>query len=103
MNVKKIEMKDKTIKRLMHENESLKKENEVLKSEIQDLLFEQEKNLNTIMEITSLRDSLEDTLSDLGKKEKEYDKLINELKSMKKALNKEVFKGKWCLVKLLLK
>ena len=36
-------------------------------------------------------------------KRKEYDELIEELRNMKKVMNQTVYKGRWRLVKLLIK
>jgi hypothetical protein len=36
-------------------------------------------------------------------KRKEYDKLVEDLRKMRKVMNKEFFKGRWRLVKFLIK
>lgn len=56
-----------------------------------------------ISAIDDMRDEFVGALQDLKDKRNEYDKLVNELILMKKVMNKEVFKGKWNIIRFLLK
>ena len=46
---------------------------------------------------------MNDVVESMKSKVELYDRLIGELTEMKKIMNKEVFKGRWNLVRLLLK
>ena len=42
-------------------------------------------------------------IDELKEKKEEYEKLIGEVRAMKKAIDREVFKGRWSIVKWLIK
>lgn len=42
-------------------------------------------------------------LEELRDKKREYEKILKEIKAMRDALNKEVFKGRWSIIKWLIK
>lgn len=42
-------------------------------------------------------------LEELRDKKQEYEKILKEIKAMRDALNREVFKGKWSIVKWLIR
>lgn len=49
------------------------------------------------------RDELNDITKELKGKRGEYDDLLNELRTMKSVMNQRVFKGRWKLIRLLMK
>lgn len=74
-----------------------------LKKQISDLEIDNQKKDAIINSITDIREELENTVEDLKEKREEYEKLIDELQQMKKVMNQTVFKGRWKLIKILLK
>lgn len=46
---------------------------------------------------------MEQIVEDLKSKGEVYDKLVGELTEMKKIMNEEVFKGRWNIIRFLLK
>lgn len=74
-----------------------------LKQKISDLEISCNEKDDIIGSIDALLSDMRDTVDGIKKKSEEYDKLVNELKTMKLIMNEEVFKGKWWLVKLLIK
>lgn len=93
---KKSDIQNRIIKRKTEEIESLKEM-------ISELEIDSTEKDNIIKSIDSFRDELSEIVDDLKGKREEYDKLIKELTDMKKIMNEEVFKGRWNLVRLLLK
>lgn len=53
--------------------------------------------------IDSLNSDLFNIVNELKQKSEEYDSLISDLKEMKKTINQTVFKGRWNLIRLLIK
>lgn len=76
---------------------------ESLKSEIEDLKLKCEEKDELIKSVDFLRSELIKDTDEIKKHKKEYEKLINELRKMKDVLNKEVYNGKWNLVKFFIK
>ena len=76
---------------------------ELLKDKISELEIEIEKKDELVKSVDPLRKELLETTNDLKAKKDEYNKIISELKEMKKIMNEEVFKGRWNLIKLLMK
>lgn len=74
-----------------------------LKKQIADLNVSCEKKDELLHSVDGLQKEMVDVVDGIKAKGDEYDKLIAELKLMRKALNKEVFKGRWPLVKWLIK
>lgn len=93
---KRLDFQQNIISRQSIQIESLQSQNEKLKLELQ------EKD-NLINSVSPLKDELTQNIDDVKKYKKEYKKLIQELRKMKEAMNKEVFKGRWWIIKLLLK
>lgn len=56
-----------------------------------------------INSINALRDDLFDTINTLKQAGQKYDNLIAELMNMRNVMNQTVFKGRWKLIRLLLK
>lgn len=76
---------------------------EKLKSSIFELEIDSEKRTELIDSITDIRTELYEVIDDLSERREEYTRLIEDLKQMKMVMNQTVFKGKWRLVKLLLR
>ena len=76
---------------------------EKLKSSISELEIDSEKRTELIDSITDIRTELYEVIDDLGEKREEYTRLIEDLRQMKMVMNQTVFKGKWRLIKLLLR
>lgn len=93
---KKLEFQKKLIARQSEQIEEFKKEIESLKLECQ-------KKDETINSVAPLKDELTKEVAEIKDYKKQYKKLIDELKEMKKIMNKEAFKNRWWLIKLLLK
>lgn len=96
MKARKKDIKSEIIKRQSDEIESLKKS-------IEDLNMTCEQKNAIINAIDGFRNDLIEVLQDLDDKRNRYGELINELTEMKRVMNKEVFKGRWNLVRFLLK
>lgn len=90
------DFKNQIIKKQIDEIESLKQI-------VSELETDCEGRDKLIKSINKLRGDLLDIVDDLREKGNEYDKLIKELKEMKKVMNQTVFKGRWKLIRLLLK
>lgn len=105
MNEKK-NNKNKYEKRLAFQQKMITRQSE----QIEKLKFENEKLNNKLVEkdkiidsVALLRKELSENVNATKKYKEQYKTLIQELKDMKKILNKEVYKNRWWLVKWLLK
>ena len=76
---------------------------ESLKTQIDALISLCEEKDKIIYSVDDLRKELTENIEEIKKEKKEYNSLVNELKLMKKVMNQEVFKGRWKLVKFLIK
>ena len=76
---------------------------EKLKSSISELEIDSEKRTELINSITDIRTELYEVIDDLSERREEYTRLIQDLRQMKMVMNQTVFKGKWRLIKLLLR
>lgn len=76
---------------------------EKLKSSIFELEIDSEKRTELIDSITDIRTELYEVIDDLSERREEYTRLIEDLGQMKMVMNQTVFKGKWRLIKLLLR
>lgn len=76
---------------------------EKLKSSISELEIDSEKRTELIDSITDIRTELYEVIDDLSERREEYTRLIEDLRQMKMVMNQIVFKGKWRLIKLLLR
>lgn len=76
---------------------------EDLKNKVSKLEIDCKDKDEIINSIDSLRVEMNDVVESMKSKVEVYDKLIGELTEMKKIMNKEVFKGRWYLVRLLLR
>ena len=107
MNAKKNNDKNRIIARQAEEIESLKTGISKLESmcEEKDAIIAEKEN--EIAEFTAsvefLREELKKSINELKQKSKEYDENLSEIKNMKTVFNEELFKGRWNLVKFLVK
>lgn len=76
---------------------------ESLKSEILKLELDAQKKDELINSVDHLRVELQDIVQDMNDKKEEYDALIEELMLMRKVFNEDFFKGRWRIVKWLIK
>lgn len=74
-----------------------------LKQTISDLEISCQEKDELIGSIDALLSDMKETVNGIKKKSDEYDKLVDELKQMKKIMNEEVFNNKWWLIKFLLR
>ena len=93
---KKFEFQKKVIARQSEQIEDFK-------SQIEQLKLEIAKKDEIINSVDYLRKELAQDVSDVKKYKEEYYKLIQDLRNMKKILNQDVYKGRWNLVRFLIK
>lgn len=93
---KKSDLRSQIIKRQIDKIDSLK-------NDISKLKIDCKEKDEIIHSIDNFRDDLIETIDTLKAKGEEYDKLISDLKEMRKIMNQEVFKGRWKIIKWLLK
>lgn len=95
-NKKKSDLKNQVILRQVDKIDSLQKK-------VSDLEIDNAKKDEIINSINALRDDLFTTVNELNGKSEKYDELLAELMQMRKVMNQTVFKGRWKLIRLLLK
>lgn len=93
---KRLEFQQKMISRQSEQIETLKSEVEKLNNE----LIEKDKIINSV---EPMRKEMTENLNEQKRLKEQYKTLIQELKKMKSILNKDVFRGKWKIVRWLLK
>jgi archaellum component FlaC len=93
---KRLDFQQKIISRQSEQIEDLKLQNEKLRLELQ-------KKDEFINSIASMREELTRHIEDVKGYKKQYKKLIDEIRNMKEILNQDVYKGRWKLIKFLLK
>lgn len=93
---RKYEFSQRVISRQLEQIESLKTQNE-------KLLLECQKKDEVINSFGSLRNDLTKEIENVKQYKEQYEELVKELRDMKTIFNKELYKGKWSLVKLLIK
>ena len=91
-----IDAKNKTIRRQVEEIEFLKKK-------VSNLEIDCEDKDEIIASIEKFRTEMDEIISDLRNKSDEYDMLMSDLRKMRKVMNQTVFKGRWRLVKWIMK
>lgn len=74
-----------------------------LEKTISELEISCEEKDKVIASVNVLRDDLFAVINQLKKKSDEYDVLIADLMEMRKVMNQTVFKGRWKLIRWLLK
>lgn len=93
---KRLAFQQKMIARQSKEIERLKNDNEKLTLECQ-------KKDELIRTVEPMRKEMTDNIKEHKKLKEQYKSLIQELKKMKSIINKDVYKGRWWLIRLLLK
>lgn len=93
---KKLDFQSKTISRQSKQIEDLKLQNDKLKMEIQ----RKDELINSVI---PLKEELAQNIEQAKLNKKEYVKLINEVRKMKEILNQSVYKGRWWLIRFLIK
>ena len=95
---KRIDLKDRIIKRQDDEIESLK-------NKISSLEIDNKEKDEIIGLIDSLRVEMTEVINELRDKSKEYDKLLADLFQMRKVMCRELFDGelRWKIIRLLMK
>ena len=93
---KRLEFQQKMISRQTAEIESLN-------AEIVKLRLQIEERDNVISSIEPMRKELADNIAEVKQYKNEYKSLIEELKKMKEIVNQEVYRGRWKIVKFLMK
>lgn len=76
---------------------------EELKSAISELEIDCEKKDALIDSVESFRKEMLEVIDELRSKGAEYDKLMDDLIQMRKVMNQDVFKGRWKIIKWLLR
>lgn len=76
---------------------------ESLKDKISALEIDNSEKDEMIRSIESFRKEFEEIIADINVQRNEYRKLVSELFEMRKVMDQEVFKGRWRLIKLLMK
>jgi ribosomal protein L16 Arg81 hydroxylase len=93
---KKYEFQKKLILRQTEQIESLK-------NDVQRLEMECKEKDRIIHSVDSLRQELNENVETYKKLKNEYRDLIEELRKMKTIINQEVYRGRWKLIKFLIK
>lgn len=100
------EKKNKYEKRLQFQQKMISRQSEQidsLKLEIQELknkIIEKDEIINSV---TLLRNELTENVNQVKEYKKQYSVLIEELKKMKSIIDKDIYKGRWKLIKFLIK
>ena len=76
---------------------------EDLKAQIIKLNLEIEEKNHVINSVASLREELTQNVAEAKKCKQQIKKLVSELKKMKEIINQTVYKGRWRIIKFLLK
>lgn len=93
---KRNDIKTKIIKRQIDEIDGLKQQ-------ISELEIDCNEKDEIINSIETMREDFASVIDELKEQEKEYNMLIDDLMKMRTVMNKEFFKGRWKLVRLLIK
>lgn len=74
-----------------------------LKLQIEKLEKQAQEKDELINSVASLKEELSQNVAEIKKSKEEYHKLIKELKMMKEIINQEVYRGRWRLIRFLIK
>lgn len=74
-----------------------------LKNKISELQIDSKKKDELIHSIDALTTNLQNEIDEIRNLKEQYRSLINELKLMMQIFNKNIFKGRWKLIRLLMK
>lgn len=98
--------KSKDKKRADYQNQVIQRKNdeiESLKIKISELQISCDEKDELVNSIDYLRKDFQSIIEDLKKKGEKYDELNADLMQMRKVLNQTVFKGRWRIIKWLMK
>lgn len=95
-NKKKSDFRNQIIVRQVDEIDALQKK-------VSDLEIDNAKKDEIINAINALRNDLFAIVNELNGKSEKFDELFDELMQMRKVINQTVFKGRWKLIRFLLK
>ena len=76
---------------------------DALQKKVSDLEIDNAKKDEIINAINALRNDLFAIVNELNGKSEKFDELFDELMQMRKVINQTVFKGRWKLIRFLLK
>lgn len=93
---RKSDVKSNIIKRQADEIKALKKK-------INELNISSKEKDELIHAVEPLQKELIDTIENVREKGEEYDKLIEDVKVMRKVFDKEIFMGRWNIIRFLMK
>lgn len=74
-----------------------------LKQQVENLKLELEEKDTLINSVESLKEQLAQNVADVKNYRKQYGMLIEEIKKMKSIIDKEIYRGRWWLIKFLIK
>ena len=74
-----------------------------LETKIQELELKCKEKDELINSVKPFKDELTETITQMRKHKKEYKELLEELREMKEVIDQEVYKGRWRIIKLLIK
>lgn len=95
-DARRLEMKDRIINRQSDTIEDMKKQISSLEIDVQ------EKDV-LLKSMDALLDDMKNIIKEIDAKKDEYDKLIIDLRAMRKIMDEEVYKNKWWLIKFLIR
>lgn len=75
----------------------------LLKEQVEKLKQEIEEKNELINSIEPLKIELADNIAEHKRLREQYNKLIEDLKKMKEIMNQEVYRGRWRLIRFLIK
>lgn len=84
-------------------NERQAEEIKFLKSQIGELTSLCKEKDKIIYSVEPMRKELAENIKEIKEKKKEYNSLVNELKNMRKVMDEEFFKGRWKIVRWIIK
>lgn len=99
-------MNERNKKKLNFQRDMISRQSEQiekLKSQIQQLKLELEKKDDIITSVNPLKEELLQNVEDIKKYKKRYGELIDELKRMREIVNQEVYRGRWKIIRWLIK
>ena len=79
------------------------KQIEELELQVGKLRLDIEEKNRIIDSVTPMREELKQNIAEAKKYKNEFKKLVDELKQMKEIINQEVYKGRWKIIKFLIK
>lgn len=100
------EKKKKTQKRLKFQEKMIARQSEKIESltsQIEALKLECKRKDEVINSVAPLKEELTNNINEIKEYKREYGELVGDLRKMKTVMNQTVFKGRWRLIKFLMK